>query len=206
MREVMIGARSGDQIEITSGLDSGEEIVTNGTFTIDAAAQLQGKKSMMNSKEAPSGNVEELNLPEAFQDQFVAVLPIYLQMKDAFVASQGPEVAKKAQKVLDQMNELDPSVLGAMEKEYLNTSIQLLQDIAAKTSLEGQRDHFVHLNEHFVVLTSHMDSLGQTYYVQRCPMANNNKGAIWLSAEEEIRNPYYGDEMLTCGKVELVLE
>ena len=48
MREVMLGARNGENIEVTQGLDSGEEIVTNGTFTVDAAAQLQGKKSMMN--------------------------------------------------------------------------------------------------------------------------------------------------------------
>ena len=48
MREVMLGARNGENIEVTHGLDSGEEIVTNGTFTVDAAAQLQGKKSMMN--------------------------------------------------------------------------------------------------------------------------------------------------------------
>jgi Cu(I)/Ag(I) efflux system membrane fusion protein len=32
-------------------------------------------------------------------------------------------------------------------------------------------------------------------------MANNNKGAVWLSMEEEIRNPYYGDAMLTCGSL-----
>jgi Cu(I)/Ag(I) efflux system membrane fusion protein len=32
-------------------------------------------------------------------------------------------------------------------------------------------------------------------------MANNNKGAVWLSAEKDIMNPYYGDAMLTCGNV-----
>lgn len=48
MREVQLGTQSGEFYSILSGLESGEEIVTNGTFTIDAAAQLQGKKSMMN--------------------------------------------------------------------------------------------------------------------------------------------------------------
>lgn len=50
MREVQLGNQSGDFYSILSGLESGEEIVTNGTFTIDAAAQLQGKKSMMNQE------------------------------------------------------------------------------------------------------------------------------------------------------------
>jgi len=48
MREVMLGVRNGEQLEVISGLNSGEEIVANGTFSVDAAAQLQGKKSMMN--------------------------------------------------------------------------------------------------------------------------------------------------------------
>ncbi len=52
MREVSLGSRIGDMYEITSGIQSGEEVVTNGAFTVDAAAQLRGKKSMMNTSEA----------------------------------------------------------------------------------------------------------------------------------------------------------
>jgi hypothetical protein len=32
-------------------------------------------------------------------------------------------------------------------------------------------------------------------------MANNNKGALWLSEVKEIKNPYFGSKMLTCGSV-----
>jgi hypothetical protein len=38
-------------------------------------------------------------------------------------------------------------------------------------------------------------------YYQYCPMANKGKGANWLSMENKIKNPYYGTQMLTCGKV-----
>jgi len=48
MREVTLGNRLGENYEIFEGLHHGDEIVTNGTFTVDAAAQLQSKKSMMN--------------------------------------------------------------------------------------------------------------------------------------------------------------
>jgi Cu(I)/Ag(I) efflux system membrane fusion protein len=37
-------------------------------------------------------------------------------------------------------------------------------------------------------------------------MANNNMGAKWLSTEEQIRNPFYGDAMLTCGSVVDILD
>ncbi len=50
MREVKLGNTLGGNYEVLNGLDKGDEIVTNGTFTIDAAAQLQGKKSMMNKE------------------------------------------------------------------------------------------------------------------------------------------------------------
>jgi Cu(I)/Ag(I) efflux system membrane fusion protein len=49
MREVELGAALGDSYVILSGLDEGEEIVTNGAFTVDATAQLDGKRSMMNA-------------------------------------------------------------------------------------------------------------------------------------------------------------
>ena len=50
MREVTLGNQIGDSYEVLTGLDQGDEIVSHGTFTIDAAAQLQGKKSMMNKE------------------------------------------------------------------------------------------------------------------------------------------------------------
>jgi len=50
MREVILGTLTGENYTIVSGLENGEEVVTNGAFTVDAAAQLQGKKSMMNHK------------------------------------------------------------------------------------------------------------------------------------------------------------
>jgi Cu(I)/Ag(I) efflux system membrane fusion protein len=48
MREVVLGAAAGDGFIIDEGLQEGEEIASNGTFSIDAAAQLSGKPSMMN--------------------------------------------------------------------------------------------------------------------------------------------------------------
>jgi len=50
MREVLLGRAKGSSYLIVDGLESGEEIVTHGTFTVDAVAQLQGKKSMMKPK------------------------------------------------------------------------------------------------------------------------------------------------------------
>ena len=50
MREITLGDAINGGYVVLSGLENGEEIVTKGTFTVDAAAQLKGKKSMMNEK------------------------------------------------------------------------------------------------------------------------------------------------------------
>jgi Cu(I)/Ag(I) efflux system membrane fusion protein len=52
-----------------------------------------------------------------------------------------------------------------------------------------------------IKMTIVFSSFGNIIYVQHCPMADNNKGADWLSTEKEIRNPYFGSSMLTCGEV-----
>ena len=69
MREVTLGNRNGDMFTVTSGLKNGDEIVTNGTFTVDAAAQLQGKKSMMNqsTEEEKEMMAMEMSLSTSFQ-------------------------------------------------------------------------------------------------------------------------------------------
>lgn len=53
LREIELGPMLGNSFVVLGGLSEGEEIVTQGAFSIDAAAQLEGKPSMMNQ-----GNVK----------------------------------------------------------------------------------------------------------------------------------------------------
>tara|TARA_R110002051_G_scaffold181460_1_gene250941 strand:+ start:7150 stop:8925 length:1776 start_codon:yes stop_codon:yes gene_type:complete len=221
MREVSIGNRMGENYTIISGLENGDEIVTNGTFTVDAAAQLQGKKSMMNKSggktmtghEAHVGTqgdsenksnamaTMKMKLPEAFQTAFQAALQPYFKMEDAFVASDATQVAALAKTTLEKMKALDIGGLGKMENSHLTKSIEMLGAIALNSDLKKQRAQLVVLNENMVALAMNIKSPSETLYVQKCPMANSNKGAMWLSTKKEIKNPYYGDAMLTCGSV-----
>lgn len=57
LREVELGPMLGNRYVVTKGLKDGEEIVTQGAFNVDAAAQLAGKPSMMN----PEGNSSSKN-------------------------------------------------------------------------------------------------------------------------------------------------
>ncbi|PQJ18292.1 MULTISPECIES: efflux RND transporter periplasmic adaptor subunit [Nonlabens] len=204
MREVTLGNRSGETYQVSSGLNNGDEIVTNGTFTVDAAAQLQGKKSMMNQQmmqdeSAMMGDME-MSFSNAFSSDFNKALPSYLKMKDALVASDASQVSAFAKATSEKLKAISTDDLGTMEKQHLTKSIEMLDAIANNDILENQRSHFVILNENIVPIAMSIEN-STNYYIQKCPMANNNKGAVWLSMEEEIRNPYYGDAMLTCGSL-----
>ena len=75
-----------------------------------------------------------------------------------------------------------------------------LQPIEHFTQLDEIRNAFVNLSNTIISLANAFKP-NETLFVLHCPMANNNKGADWLSSSKEIKNPYYGKAMLTCGEV-----
>ncbi len=231
MREVTLGPSLGDSFIIESGLQEGEEIAVAGTFSIDAAAQLAGKPSMMNpeggavmtghnhgaadmsegeeQEEAslPSGDVE--TDPE-FTAQLTEVYNAYLLMKDAFVATDAEKVKEEAEKVRGKLDRVDMSLLQGdahmlwmYHLEILNDNIDL---IAGSGNIEEQRAAFIDFNRAFYKSVSTYGLNKEEVYYQYCPMADNDRGAYWLSQTEEIRNPYFGDVMLKCGETREVLK
>ncbi|MGB7785873.1 MAG: efflux RND transporter periplasmic adaptor subunit [Salinimicrobium sp.] len=208
MREVQLGRALGEFYEVLEGLENGEEIVVNGTFTVDAAAQLQGKKSMMNAGEGMPRDPGQMKmqLPATFQKDFTTVLSTYFELKDAFVNSDVEEVKTAAYEMLQEVQSLKTANLGAMETSQVNQLQKMLQAIFENDVLENQRDHFVVLSKIMIAFTSNLDELEAPVFVQRCPMANTQKGADWMSLSKEVRNPYYGEAMMTCGAVSSVLK
>ena len=63
MREIELGPYLGDSYVVENGLEEGEEIVTRGTFSVDASAQLEGKSSMMNPQGGNVNTMPGMNMP-----------------------------------------------------------------------------------------------------------------------------------------------
>ena len=235
MRDVLLGNASGDTYTIIEGLQNGDEIVTNGTFTVDAAAQLQGKKSMMNTEGGKTmtgheghlgmqndGSGDKMNntshsemnkrieVASKFQNQLKRVFEDYILLKDALVNDNATEAQTAAKKIGQNLAKVDMKLLTneeahnhwmTIQKELKNSA----NAIENNSDIATQRGHFKHLSAH---ITSGIKLFGvnQKVYRDFCPMADNNKGAFWLSLEEEIRNPYYGEAMLKCGEVRETIE
>ena len=204
MREVSLGARSGDDYMVTSGINEGEEVVSNGVFAIDAAAQLSGKYSMMLRPEE-KGGVQSLEVSEEFRNQLTAFVKSYFTIKNALTASDVPSTQSAVSKSKTSLTKVEMGLLDPKAHEVwmgLLKPIQASLDKIQKTSdVEEQRKNFETLSDNLISAVAYFGVEENTVYKQYCPMAFKDKGAFWLSGEKEIRNPYFGEAMLTCGEV-----
>jgi Cu(I)/Ag(I) efflux system membrane fusion protein len=200
MREIEIGARVGDDYLVLSGLEDGEQVVSNGVFAIDAAAQLSGNYSMMTRPE-----VKTLEVPEAFRKQLTAFVKSYLSIKDALVKTDAKETQAAINPAKSNLTKVDMKLLDGKAHDIwmdLLRPIQSSLDKITQTSdVEEQRKHFETLSDNLIEAVEYFGVTENIIYRQYCPMAFRDQGAYWLSSEKEIRNPYFGNKMLTCGEV-----
>jgi len=232
MREVSLGARMGESYEVLAGLLQGDEIVTNGTFTIDAAAQLRGKKSMMNkegdlivtgheghgqildknqsnqSSESPSH--KRVAVANDFKQQLQMVFEAYIGTKEALVEDDMKSVQQNARLLLNNLDKVDMKLLSDPGSHQLWMKAEKQMRMSAKAievsdDIKAQRNHFKELS---TAITSavQMYGIGQVVYNQFCPMADDNKGAYWLSNDKNVLNPYFGSAMIACGSVKQIIE
>jgi len=78
--------------------------------------------------------------------------------------------------------------------------------IISATDLEVQRETYSTLSNEFIAMVKKSGLSSGALYVDYCPMALHDKGAYWLSASKDIRNPYFGDKMMTCGEVKETIQ
>lgn len=211
-REVVLGEPRGEHYPVLEGLSAGEEVVTHGAFVIDAAAQLNNQNSMINRRIA-AGPVSDPDYQASRRPEqekgLAQLLDQYLALKDALVADNpgvARQVGKKLLAVLTQAPNLplqnDADRYWAEHWANALTHTQVLE----RGDLAEQRQQFEGISRSVIKLVKAFGSQNGQYYLQHCPMAFDDRGADWLSQNQEVRNPYFGAEMLTCGTVKAVLD
>ncbi len=136
-------------------------------------------------------------------NQLIAVFDSYFSLKDALVTTDGTIASAKAKDLQTAINTVKMEKLSmdvhTVWMKVLNDLKEDAEHINSTKDIAHQRDHFMSLSKNMYALIKVAKPAGTVYY-QFCPMANEGKGANWLSKESGIKNPYYGSQMLTCGK------
>lgn len=129
----------------------------------------------------------------------------YLQLKNALVNDDGGGAAEAGRVIMEAVDKVDTSALSPAQKNAFADVADDIRENAEHCRKNGNK--IEHQREHFDILSQDMYALvksfhpSQTLYKDKCLMYNENKGAFWLSETKEIKNPYYGKKMLTCGVI-----
>ncbi|MCM5662762.1 DUF3347 domain-containing protein [Galbibacter mesophilus] len=181
-----------------------------GTIALIAAIITVSCKSE-NNKEAKSNenqNVStEVNVGKetANPNQDVTsetILNNYFDLKNALVNDDNENAKTYGKTFAKNIVAMDISNYSDSEKASLNEIIQEAKKNAqqiAESDIKNQRVHFKSLSKEMTAMLR-ITGTSNKIYEQYCPMYDG--GTAWLSRSEDIKNPYYGSSMLTCGKVQ----
>ena len=130
------------------------------------------------------------------------VYKIYFDLKDALAKDDGKTAQINARNLLSEIGKV-PIDKFTVEQNNIWTKFQKklsfdAEHISSVDENEHQREHFVSLSKNMFEVMKVIKN-DKTVYYQKCPMANDGKGANWLSLNSKISNPYMGKAMLTCG-------
>lgn len=146
--------------------------------------------------EKPTETSQEVN-------QLKSIFDNYFALKDALVKSDGKLASSIAKELLSNINAVNMTKLSTDEHTVW---MKVMKDLAFDTEHIEETKDAGHQRDHFNTLSDNMYQLLKVskqetpIYYQNCPMYNDGKGANWLSKESTIKNPYYGSQMLSCGK------
>jgi len=190
-REVVLGKRAGNEYVIESGLNAGEHVVTNGTFKVDAAAQLSDKLSMMNPEPGSGDNLGAHDHGQMDMDT-----------TEVSNTTTDPENDHSDHQMQNDLQKLVPEYLKlreALAKDDFGSAKEHIKmfSMDSFSGIEELRAEFKAISE---TLISRIENEGyeRILFKQYCPMYDG--GSSWISDNERIENPFYGSQMHNCGE------
>ncbi len=146
-------------------------------------------------------------LGETGTTRLMDVVGKYYELKNALVATNAPLADKAAAQLLIAADSLQ----SFLKQDSTNTNLLTYTDTIVTQSkvitsmmdetCEKKRIAFDIISTSVYALLKQVDIKNAGIYHAYCPMAFNDRGAYWLSAESEIKNPYFGKKMMECGEV-----
>lgn len=129
----------------------------------------------------------------------------YLKLKNALVKDDTKAAASAGKALFISFNSASNASLDEKQKkefaDIADDAKEHSEHIGANAGkIDHQREHFATLSKDVNDLIQ-MFGTSQKLYQDFCPMYDDGKGASWISETKEIKNPFYGSQMLTCGSV-----
>lgn len=139
-----------------------------------------------------------------FKKQLTEVYNASLQLTDSFVAGEVENASKNSSQVKKVLSKVDMSLLKSSEAHMdwmMNLKVMnaALDQISSTEDINDQRTAYASFNKALYKSIKAFGTTTETIYYQHCPMALDSQGAFWLSNNKEIRNPFFGGSMLSCG-------
>ncbi|SHN40736.1 DUF3347 domain-containing protein [Chitinophaga sp. CF418] len=159
--------------------------------TTDTVAHEGHDHSSMSESSAPAAAAVQLK-----DDRLNAVYQHYVHLTTALINGDEAE-AKMAS------NAIEAGAAAVSDGKALGASAA---KITAAADIEAQRTAYADLSSNFISLVKKSGMNSGALYIDFCPMAMNDKGAYWISANKEVKNPYFGEKMMTCGEVKETIE
>lgn len=229
-REVVLGARAGDYYLVEKGLQEGELVVTRGAFKIDSSLQITAKPSMMNEGGGPSPSGHSHGAPtpsgssrsqesegikdalktqaasSTFRKQLGDAVNLYVAVSKALAADNKDRALSASEDLLKALSAIDGKLLDESPREEWEILLDRARGSATKLiqakDISAARKAFEGLSSAIIAaVKSFAPATEKPLFEAFCPMAFDGKGAFWIQTDQEIRNPYFGAEMLACGEI-----
>ena len=129
------------------------------------------------------------------------MLALYLDIKNALTNDNAALASSKADAFAKTVSAIDMNSLSGKEMEtFMGAQKKLAasaSEVAETKDIKKQRDAFAGLSADMIALAKNARLSEKPVYVDYCTM----KKTSWLSTEATIKNPYFGKQMSTCGKI-----
>lgn len=121
------------------------------------------------------------------------LLTSYYNIKDALVSGDANSAATNAEQFVKTINSISSEII---HESYKGALLKDASKISATKDLKKQREAFSTFSANMYALAKEVKLNSEPVYYVYCPM----KKSTWLSSNKTIKNPYFGNAMLTCGK------
>jgi hypothetical protein len=165
---------------------------------VDAISRENGLNE--NDHNMMAENQDQSNSEQAKQsNQLQPVFDKYFLLKEALVKSDAKTAAVTSK---DLVTSIEAVKMETLKMEVHMVWMKILKDLTADAKSISETQDIQKQREAFKTLSKGMYEIikvskpSEAVYYQYCPMQDAN----WLSKENAVKNPYYGAQMLTCGK------